>query len=154
MGKKKKKTVLFVCTGNTCRSPMAVGLLKKMAGPDTFRILSVGTGAAEGAKPSRYAREVMEEEGIDISDHRSRVLDADALEDADNVLVMTESHGKQITEWFKSYAGKTRLLRSFDPVRDDPDYPNVPDPMGLGKEAYIKCKEMIKRSLERAIREL
>jgi len=154
MCQEKKKAVLFVCTGNTCRSPIAVGLLKKMAGPDTYRILSAGTAAAEGFEPSRYAKEVMEEEGIDISDHRSRVLHADLLDEADRVLVMTESHRRQIADWFKSYASKTRLLREFDPVQEDPDYPNVPDPLGKGKDAYIKCKEMIKRSLERAIREL
>jgi len=152
--RKRKKTILFVCTGNTCRSPMALGLLKKMAGPDTYRILSAGTAAAEGLPPSRYATEVMQEEGIDISDHRSRTLHADLLEEADNVLVMMESHRRQIADWFKSYATKTRLLRDFDPVRDDSDYPNVPDPIGLGKEAYIKCKIMIERSLRRAIQEL
>jgi protein-tyrosine-phosphatase len=154
MTDEKKKTLLFICTGNTCRSPMAVGLLKKMAGPDTYRILSAGTAAADGLPPSRYASEVMREEEVDISDHRSRVVEADLLEEADEVLVMTESHRRQIADWFRSYAKKTRLLRDFDPVRDDPDYPNVPDPMGLGKEAYMRCKEMIKRSLERAIKEL
>jgi protein-tyrosine-phosphatase len=133
---------------------MAVGLLRKMAGPDTYKILSAGTAAAEGLQPSLHAKEVMREEDVDISDHRSRVLHADLLEEADNVLVMTESHRRQIAEWFKSYADKTRLLREFDTVRDDTDYPNVPDPIGLGKDAYITCKEMIKRSLERAIKEL
>ncbi len=154
MSEQKKKTVLFVCTGNTCRSPMAVGLLRKLAGPDTFRILSAGTAASHGLEPSLHAKEVMEEEGIDISDHRSRILDGDLLEEADKVLVMTESHRRQITDWFRSYAEKTRLLREFDSVQDDEDYPNVPDPIGMGKDAYIKCKEMIKRSLERAIKEL
>ncbi len=154
MGTQKKKTVLFVCTGNTCRSPMAVGLLRKMAGPNAYRILSAGTAATEGLQPSLHAREVMQEEGVDISDHRSRMLHADLLEEADNVLVMAESHRRQIAEWFKSYASKTRLLREFDAVRDDGDYPDVPDPIGLGKDAYIMCKEMIKRSLERAIKEL
>jgi len=154
MGEEKNTTVLFVCTGNTCRSPMAVGLLKKLAGPDTYRILSAGTSAAQGLQPSRYARKVMEEEGVDISDHRSKMLDADLLEEADNVLVMTELHRRQIADWFKSYAKKVRVLREFDPVRDDPDYPNIPDPMGMGKDVYLKCKEMIRRSLERAIKEL
>jgi len=133
---------------------MAVGLLKKMAGTDTYKILSAGTAAIQGSRPSRYATEVMLEEGIDISSHRSRTLDADLLEEADNVLVMMEWHRRQIADWFKSYAKKTRLLRDFDPLRDDLDYPNVPDPIGLGKEAYIQCKNMIKRSLERAIKEL
>lgn len=133
---------------------MAVGLLKKIAGSDTYRILSAGMAAGGGLQPSLYAKEVMQEEGIDISDHRSKVLHADLLEEADKVLVMTESHRKQIADWFKSYADKTRLLRDFDPVRNDPDYPNIPDPIGMGKEAYIKCKEMIKRSLTKAIKEL
>lgn len=154
MNEPKTKTVLFVCTGNTCRSPMAVGLLRKLAGPDTYRILSAGTGASQGMPPSLYAKEVMEGEGIDISGHRSQMLDGNMLEEADTVLVMAETHRRRVTDWFRSSAGKVRLLREFDPVRDDPDYPNIPDPMGQGKEAYVKCKEMIKRSLERAIHEL
>jgi protein-tyrosine-phosphatase len=133
---------------------MAVGLLKKLAGPDRYRILSAGTAAAPGYQPSLHAREVMEEEGIDISDHRSRMLDADLLEEADAVLVMTESHRRQIADWFKKYAERTHLLREFDPVRDDPDYPDIPDPLGGGKMAYVKCKNIIERSLERAIKEL
>lgn len=154
MNEKKTHTVLFVCTGNTCRSPMAVGLLRELAGPDTYRILSAGTGASQGMPPSLYAREVMEEEGIDISAHRSQMLDANMLEEAEIVLVMAECHRRQVTDWFRSYADKVRLLREFDPVRNDPDYPNIPDPMGQGKEAYVKCREMIHRSLERAIHEL
>ncbi len=154
MEEQKKKTILFVCTGNTCRSPMAVGLVKKLAGAGKYNLLSAGTGAGQGMPPSRHAREVMEEEGVDISGHRSRMLDADLLEQADDVLVMAESHRRQIADWFKSSAPKTRLLREFDSVCDDLDYPNVPDPMGQGKEAYIKCKNMIKRSLRRALQEL
>jgi protein-tyrosine-phosphatase len=155
MNESKTKTVLFVCTGNTCRSPMAVGLLRKLAGRDTYRILSAGTGASQGMPPSLYAKEVMEEEeGIDISGHRSQMLDGNMLEEADTVLVMAQTHRQRVTEWFRSYAGKVRLLREFDPVQEDPDYPNIPDPMGQRKEAYVQCKEMIKRSLERAIREL
>jgi glycine hydroxymethyltransferase len=154
MGEQKRRTILFVCTGNTCRSPMAVGLVKKLAGAEKYILLSAGTASGEGMPPSSHAREVMEEEGVDISDHRSRMLDADLLEQADDVLVMAESHRRQIADWFKSYAKKTRLIREFDTVRDDRDYPNVPDPIGLGKKAYIKCKNMIKRSLERALQEL
>lgn len=131
-----------------------MGLVKKLAGADKYILLSAGTAAGEGMPPSWHAREVMAEEGVDISDHRSRMLDADLLEQADNVLVMAESHRQQIADWFKSFASKTRLLREFDSVHDDYDYPNVPDPMGLGKDAYIRCKVMIKRSLERALQEL
>ena len=128
--------------------------MKKMAGPEKYNLLSAGTAAAEGMRASRHALQVMQEEGIDISDHRSKVLDADLLEQADEVLVMSEWHRRQIADWFKSFATKTRLLRQFDPVHDDYDYPNIPDPMGLGKDAYIRCKVMIKRSLERALQEL
>jgi len=133
---------------------MAVGLLRKLAGRDTYRILSAGTAATQGLQPSSHATEVMQEEGIDICDHCSQTLDANLLEEADVVLVMTESHRNQVGDWFRSYANKVRILREFDPVQDDHDYPNVPDPIGLARDAYIKCKEMIKRSLVRAIKEL
>ena len=141
------KTVLFVCTGNTCRSPMAVGFIKKFAPDKKLKILSAGTSASNGVPPSANAIEVMQEEGIDISEHRSTMLDGYLLDEADIVLVMTEMHRNHIVSWFKSTKEKIRLLREFDDVNDDKDYPNIPDPIGRDIEIYRKCREMIKRSL-------
>ncbi len=145
------KTVLFVCTGNTCRSPMAVGFIKKFAPDKRLKVVSAGTSTSNGVPPSPNAIEVMQEEGINISDHRSTMLDGYLLDEADIVLVMSEMHRKHIVGWFKSAKEKIRLLREFDDVRNDEYYPNVPDPIGLDIEVYRKCREMIKRSLRGAL---
>ncbi len=149
---KKKKKILFVCSGNTCRSPMAVGLLRAMLDQSRYEIISAGLATFGNAGANAHAMEAMEEEEIDISDHVSMLLTGDLLEEADVVFVMTKHHQKDITSWFKSMGSKVHLLREFDQVRDDPHYPDVPDPVGQGEECYRKCREMIRRSLKGALK--
>ncbi|MCK5548173.1 MAG: low molecular weight protein arginine phosphatase [Thermoplasmata archaeon] len=144
----EKKTVLLVCTGNTCRSPMAMGLLRRAVGEDNYEITSAGTGAIDNAPASDKAIEVMRSEEIDISSHISKTLNGDLLDEADIVLVMTRAHRRQIVCWFKSSEKKTHLLREFDPVTDDSDYPDIPDPIGKDLDYYERVKEMIGRSIE------
>src|SRR5213592_4659653 len=87
------KTILFVCTGNICRSPMAEGLFRQaVKGPTDFRVLSAGVGAADGMPPSEYAVQALKELGIDISRQRSRVLTAELVQQADYIFGMTHSH--------------------------------------------------------------
>ena len=71
------KTILFVCTGNICRSPMAEGLFRHaVKGRGDFEVLSAGVGAIDGMPPSEYAVRALRELGIDISHQRSRMLSA------------------------------------------------------------------------------
>jgi protein-tyrosine-phosphatase len=87
--------VLFVCSGNTCRSPLAEGLAKKMAkerGMDDHLFSSAGTGALDGGGASEAAILVALERGIDLSSHRTRALTRKELEQADLVLVMGPHH--------------------------------------------------------------
>ncbi len=141
------KKILLVCTGNTCRSPMAEGLMKKTTAGRDIEILSAGTGAFPGMPPSAEAIKVMVEEGIDITQHKSRPIDGFLLEEADKVYVMTEEHLRIITGWFKSMDKKVKLLRQFDPVKDDGFYPNIPDPIGSSVEEYRRVREMLKRAI-------
>ena len=148
------KKILFVCTGNTCRSPMAEGLLRKIAEGKELEISSAGISAHQGIPSSYEAVKAMFEDGIDISAHRSRPLDGFMLEEADAVYVMTESHKKQITEWFKNLAHKVHLIREYDTVKDDEYYPDVPDPIMGDAGDYRLIKEMLKRSITELEREL
>src|SRR5881394_3423638 len=87
------KTILFVCTGNVCRSPMAEGLFRHaVKGRGDYRVLSAGVGAIDGQAPSPNAVRAMRELGIDISSQRSRMLTGELVGQADYIFGMTHSH--------------------------------------------------------------
>src|SRR5262245_41922969 len=111
------KTILFVCTGNVCRSPMAEGIfrhLMKVKGRRDLQVMSAGIGAAEGQTPSTHAVQAVRELGIDISQQRSRQLTAKLVQEADYIFGMTHSHVDTVYLLYPYAAEKTFLLREFD----------------------------------------
>jgi protein-tyrosine-phosphatase len=106
------KTILFLCTGNVCRSPMAEGLFRHaVKGRGEFRILSAGLGAVDGQPPTSHSVQAMKEIGLDISGQRSRALTAELVRSADLILGMTHSHTDTVALLYPSAAEKTFLLR-------------------------------------------
>jgi protein-tyrosine-phosphatase len=142
------KKVLFICTGNICRSPMAEGLLRKMAG-DRIEVASAGLGAGRGQPPSAHAVAVLQKEGIDISGIRSQPVTAELLRDADYIFTMTRDHLDMLLLLYPEMATKTRLLRFADEAKGG--RPDVTDPIGGSRETYERCKEDIKRALPRVL---
>ncbi|HWY87346.1 MAG TPA: low molecular weight protein arginine phosphatase, partial [Gemmataceae bacterium] len=113
--KQLMKTVLFICTGNVCRSPMAEGLFRQAVERRAeYRVLSAGLGALEGQPPSPYAVQAVKELGIDISGQRSRMLTPDLVQAADYIFGMTHSHIDTVMMLYPLAAEKTFLLREFD----------------------------------------
>src|ERR1017187_3666369 len=109
------KTILFVCTGNVCRSPMAEGIFRQaVQGRGEYRALSAGLGAAEGQPPSAYAVQAVKELGIDISGERSHMLTAELVQQADYIFGMTHSHLDTVAMLYPQAAEKSFLLREFD----------------------------------------
>src|SRR2546423_2940111 len=124
------KTILFVCTGNICRSPMAEGIFRRaVEGRGTYRVLSAGLGAMEGQPPSPYAIQAVRELGIDISGQRSRMLTPDLVQQADYIFGMTHSHIDTVMLLYPQAAEKTFLLREFDETLDIFEK-DISDPIG------------------------
>src|ERR1043166_8907521 len=141
------KTVLFVCTGNVCRSPMAEGIFRHaVQGRGNYRVISAGLGAMEGQPPSVHAVEAVKELGIDISSQRSRMLTPDLVQQADYIFGMTHSHVDTVLLLYPQAAEKTFLLREFDDTLD-PFEKDISDPIGGSYEVYLACRDQIEQGL-------
>lgn len=142
-GGSQLKKILVVCTGNTCRSPMAKGWLNHKLAGTRWVAESAGLATVNGALAAPEAVEAMQEVGVDISGHGSRRFTERAMLEADWILAMTRGHVQEIVRRFPEAEGKTRLLNSFGPgeARD------VEDPIGLPLDAYRKTRDELIRAL-------
>jgi len=146
------KTVLFVCTGNVCRSPMAEGIFRQaVRGCGDYRVLSAGLGAAEGQPPSAYAVRAVKELGIDISGLRSRMLTAELVKQANYIFGMTHSHLDTVAMLYPQAAEKIFLLREFDETLDAFDK-DISDPIGGSYEVYLSCRDQIEQGIVSLLR--
>src|SRR5678816_2076052 len=146
------KTVLFVCTGNVCRSPMAEGLFRHaVEGRGQYRVISAGLGAMEGQPPSPYAVQAVRELGIDISNQRSRMLTPELVHHADYIFGMTHSHVDTVMLLYPQAAEKTFLLREFDETLDTFEK-DISDPIGGSFEVYLNCRDQIEQGIVTLLR--
>ena len=146
------KTILFVCTGNVCRSPMAEGILRQaLQGRSDYRVISAGLGAMEGQPPSPYAVQAVRELGIDISNQRSRMLAPELVEQADYIFGMTHSHIDTVILLYPHAAEKTFLLREFDETLDLFEK-DISDPIGGSYDIYLNCRDQIEQGIASLLR--
>jgi len=137
------KTILFVCTGNVCRSPMAEGLMRHLlSNKKDITVLSAGTSAPKGAKASLPAVSALSEIGIDLSFFRSQPVTAELLNRCTHIFTMTQDHRRLITLLFPEHAKKVHLMGEFTDCGGD-----VPDPIGQGIATYRRCRDVIKSAL-------
>ncbi len=155
---KGKFEVLFVCTGNTCRSPMAEGILKKMLkkkGVGNLKVNSAGTHGLNHAPASLFAIEVAGVKDVDLSGHRSRELTGRMLQEADLILTMSQEHLDHIRRMDRKAEHKSFLLKAFPQqpsVSNEDKYRGVlfiKDPMGGSLDEYERGFSEIEKEIER-----
>ncbi len=137
--------ILIICTGNTCRSPMAEGIVKdiieKKGLSSQISVESMGFGAYEGQSPTRNAVEVMKEIGIDISKHKSKRVMLQDLVKADIYYVMTPSHKHIICDAMPELEDRIRIL-------------DVCDPFSGNMDIYRESRDKIKAFFEKEFEEM
>lgn len=147
------KTILIVCTGNSCRSVMAAGLLKRLLGAgDNYQIITAGTAGLSGLEPTRETVQVMSEQGIDVSGHRSQALTDEMLYKADLILVMSQRQREHILKRSPHTAHKVHLLAEYGLGEEQKQlvHPDIDDPIGRSLDFYRKIFKIIKENIIRS----
>jgi protein-tyrosine phosphatase len=147
------KTLLFVCSGNTCRSPLAEGIAKKTLPAELSRkieISSAGSGAIDGHAASPLAVDVARKRSIDLSGHRARLLDLSIVENADLIITMGTKHRETVGVIDPAALRYTYLLTDFC----DDETGDIPDPIGYGIEEYERTYRVLENCIRRLVERL
>jgi len=146
--------ILFVCSGNSCRSPMAEGLMRIKV-PEKYRdqvvVQSAGTLGIDGNAATHFAIQVARELGADISRHRSQGVSEELLSNADIIFAMAREHKYYLENEFPAIRENIFLLKTFGRPSDETPLDSIDDPIGGSLSVYRQCAEIIDAELNRVL---
>lgn len=146
------KVLLFLSTGNTCRSPMAAGYLKRLLEERKIKnieVRSAGVMTIAGLLATDESKLMLEPYGVTLEKHRSQPLTEDIIRRANLMLGMTPFHVQMALRLSPEARGKTFLLKEY--TQTDPKNRPIPDPMGCTLEVYKRCFRQIKVACDKLI---
>ena len=140
------KKVLFVCTGNTCRSPMAEKLFEYRKGDDLdWTAASAGIFADQQSPATPYSIEALKEWNLDLSRHRSQPTTLQLLKEADLIVTMTSGHQMNLVRHFPEVGNRVCLIKSFGSSKVPAD---ISDPFGGSLNIYKKTRDEIDQAIQ------
>ena len=144
-------SILFVCTANVCRSPMAMAIFRKLVQDDReeWEVASAGTWAIEGLPVTSKALLVLQSKGLDISDHRSQPVTGELIDRFDLILTMEKNHKEALAIEFPQKAKRIFLLSEMIGLVYD-----VPDPIGKSLTDFQSTHNEIEQTLKMGLHKI
>ena len=146
--------IMFICTGNICRSAMAHRMLEKRVKElgKNVQVYSCGVWAQNGDIPTYEGIEVMKNYGIDLKNHRATNIRNSNIEEMDVILCATNNHKMNVIAMYPELKGKVFTMK------EDAEYPDndldIKDPWGYGLDVYKKCAKEIENCIEKILEKI
>lgn len=146
-------SIVFICSGNICRSPMAHYYMRKrlcdLGVENKYCITSCGTEANTGERATKYALYTISQYGVDMSKHRATNIKDANIENADYIICMTKMHYNFITGQYPNLVDKVYILKEM--ILNKEEYIDIDDPWGLDLQVYSGCAKEITDAVDKLI---